>query len=304
MVMRSTIGCPDDLLARAQRETLSPKEQEQLALHVRSCPACRVSKRLSADFDQVSAVFPGDEQLMARVARRVVPTPALSRRRAWWFAPVAVTLLGVGAAAAAWTAQRARSHDAPAQSGGDPQVDAPAPPVRPSVEPARERGLSAPEKSGLVPLAGGAAEHQGVSRLRDALQREPDQHAEPEMTSKSLFAEANRLRAAGRIVQAIRGYRLLQEQFPRSLEAILSRVSLGNLLMGRNEAEPALEQFDAYLSANPRGVLGEEALFGKARALRALGRSAEERQACALLLSAYPRSVYEPFARARLRELR
>ena len=124
------------------------------------------------------------------------------------------------------------------------------------------------------------------------------------MTSKSLFAEANRLRAAGRIVQAIRGYRLLQEQFPRSREAILSRVSLGNLLLGRHETEPALEQFNAYLSANPGGVLGEEALFGKARALRALGRSAEEREACVLLLSAYPRSVYEPFARARLGELK
>jgi hypothetical protein len=51
-------------------------------------------------------------------------------------------------------------------------------------------------------------------------------------------------------------------------------------------------------------LLGEEALFGKARAQRALGRYTEEREACARLLSAYPHSVYEPFARARLAELR
>jgi TolA-binding protein len=301
--MHSTIGCPDDLLAKAQRTGLSPKEEEQLGLHVRSCPACRVAKRLAADFDQVSAVLPGDEQLMARVARRLVPGPAVSHPRTWWFAPVAATLLAVGVAAAAWTAQHARSHGAPAQDGGERQVDALAAPVRASVQPPPNRGQSVPA-SGLAPLAGEAAGREGDSGLRDAPQREPDGRAHSEMTSKSLFAEANRLRAAGRMSQAIRGYRLLQEQFPRSPEAILSRVSLGNLLMGRNEAEPALEQFNAYLSANPAGVLGEEALFGKARALRALGRSAQEREACALLLLAYPRSVYEPFARASLRELR
>ncbi|MBN1606222.1 MAG: zf-HC2 domain-containing protein [Polyangiaceae bacterium] len=301
--MPSTIGCPDDLLARAQRSALSPEEQERLTLHVRTCPACRVSKRLSADFDQVSAVLPGDEQLMARVTRRLVPGPALSRPRAWWFAPVVATLLGVGVAAAAWTAQHARSHGAPAHDGGQGQVGTLAAPVGASGHPLPHRRQSVPQR-GPAPLASEAAGREGDSGLRDAPERKPDQRAPSEMTSKSLFAEANRLRTAGRVAQAIRGYRLLQEQFPRSREAILSRVSLGNLLMGRHEAEPALEQFAAYLAATPGGVLGEEALFGKARALRALGRSAEEREACALLVAAYPRSVYEPFARARLGQLR
>jgi TolA-binding protein len=301
--MRSTIGCPDDLLARAQRTALSLHEQEQLALHMRSCPACRVARRLAADFDQVPAVLPGDEQLMARVARQVVPSPATSRARTRWVAPVAATLLGVGVAAAAWTSQRARSPAAPPHDGAHPPASALPAPVRAGAEPRPDPGPSV-QQSGPAVRAAETAGRETDSGLRTRPQREPDQSAHSEMTPKSLFAEANRLRAAGRVAQAIRGYRLLQEQFPRSLEAILSRVSLGNLLMGRNEASPALEQFNGYLAANPAGMLGEEALFGKARALRALGRSTEEREACARLLSAYPHSVYEPFARARLAELR
>jgi TolA-binding protein len=93
----------------------------------------------------------------------------------------------------------------------------------------------------------------------------------------------------------------LQRRFPTSHEAVLSHVSLGKLLLGRGSAQAALEQFSLYLGTG--GPLGEEALLGRAQALRALGRWSEEQATWQTLLARFPNSAYGAQARERIESL-
>ncbi|WP_437298544.1 tetratricopeptide repeat protein [Sorangium sp. So ce426] len=122
-------------------------------------------------------------------------------------------------------------------------------------------------------------------------------------TAERLFREANDARRAGRSRRAIELYRALQRGFASSPEATLSLVSLGGLLLHDGSPAAALAQFDRYLGvAGPR-PLAVEALYGRGRALRALGRAGDEAQAWRRLLREHPGSPYVEHARRRLAEL-
>lgn len=301
--MRTPPSCPDVLFARACRHALSGHEEEQFAAHLRQCASCRVAKLVADDFDCVPSVLPGDDQLIARVAGRLVGRPPIARPRGRLVVLVAAALLTLGTVAAALSAPRARSHREAASANVPQQPASPgsvAIPTKPTPSLAEDPTESASLESGSH--EGGAAAAAG-HRADDA-PRDRDGRAHARSTAASLFAEANGLRGAGQISEALTKYGLLQALFPHSVEAVLSHVSTGNLLMARNEAEPALEQFKSYLSESPHGVLREEALFGEARALRASGRFAEESETWNTLLSAYPDSVYGQAGRARIQELR
>jgi len=118
-----------------------------------------------------------------------------------------------------------------------------------------------------------------------------------------LLQRANDARRRGDISQAITLYRQLQQMFPTSSEAVLSAAPLGGLLLERGDARPALDQFDRYLHEAPAGVLVPEALYGRGRALRALGNAAEERRTWRRLVDAFPDSPYAPLAQRRLADL-
>jgi TolA-binding protein len=126
--------------------------------------------------------------------------------------------------------------------------------------------------------------------------------AAPESASDA-YRAANDARRAGRSDQAIRGYKDLQGRFPGSAEAKASRVSLGGLLLRAGSGSAALAQFDGYLEGGS-GPLAAEALFGRGRALQALGRSAEEIETLERLVRQYPKSAYATHAKRRLDELR
>ena len=123
-------------------------------------------------------------------------------------------------------------------------------------------------------------------------------------TAAQLFRKANDARRLGQAQQAIQLYRTLQRDFPSSAEAALSQVSLGGLLLNRASAGAALEQFDHYLAASPGAALAAEALYGRARALQALGRQSEEKRTWQQLLSRFPGCPYRESAHRRLSELR
>ncbi len=126
--------------------------------------------------------------------------------------------------------------------------------------------------------------------------------AGPDMADDSaarLFAAGNSARRAGEIGTAIHTYNELQTRFAQSPEARLSHATLGRLLLDRGDAGAALRQFDTYLLGGD-GALGEEALVGRALALEALGRSAEEMATWGQVLSRYPLSGYAQHAKARL----
>ena len=96
-----------------------------------------------------------------------------------------------------------------------------------------------------------------------------------EDAAAAVFVRAVQERAQGRTRAAIATFRGLQQQFPQTPEALVSQVSLGDLLLDGGDAAAALVAFDAYLVALPSGPLATEALLGKARALSALGRGTE-----------------------------
>jgi len=100
------------------------------------------------------------------------------------------------------------------------------------------------------------------------------------------------------MAEAASHYEQLLRGFPDSSEAQMARVSLGNLLLDQGRAARALALFDAHLA---RGSgLAEEALYGKARALRALGKLAQEREVWQTLAAKYPDSIFARSARERL----
>jgi TolA-binding protein len=121
-------------------------------------------------------------------------------------------------------------------------------------------------------------------------------------TSAKLFAEANQARRAGDIGRASGLYHLLQEQFPGSAEAELSRVTLALLLLDSGDAQGALSGFERYLAGASRG-LEAEALVGRARALGRLGRRDLEAKAWQEVQRKYPRSIYGRQATERLSAL-
>jgi hypothetical protein len=63
-----------------------------------------------------------------------------------------------------------------------------------------------------------------------------------------------------------------------------------------------LSAFDSYLARG--GALTQEALFGRARALRTLNRPAEERAAIDRFLAAYPTAPQSRVLRARLASMK
>ena len=124
-----------------------------------------------------------------------------------------------------------------------------------------------------------------------------------EPTAASLFSEANSVRRSGEVRKAIALYQALRQRFPASSQAMLSAISLGELLLGEGDPAGAITAYAAYLRDAPQGTLTEEALYGRARGLRMLGRGAEEGQTWEELVRRFPRSAYQPLASRRLREL-
>lgn len=119
----------------------------------------------------------------------------------------------------------------------------------------------------------------------------------------ALFAAANRARSQKQTAQAARLYAQLQRRHPQSAEAQLSYVSLGRLWLDTGKPKPALDAFDAYLRRGGLGPLAHEALAGRALALEKLKRPAAEMAAWRALLQAYPETLLQARAKARLQLL-
>jgi tetratricopeptide (TPR) repeat protein len=117
-----------------------------------------------------------------------------------------------------------------------------------------------------------------------------------------LLTRARALRASGRYREAAAVYRQLVSSYPRSDEARVSWVSLGELSLSElGDAEAALSCFESYLRGG--GSLSQEARYGKIRALGKLHRVAEERAAIERFLVDYPKSVQSGSLRAKLESL-
>jgi TolA-binding protein len=91
-------------------------------------------------------------------------------------------------------------------------------------------------------------------------------------------------------------YERLSSVAPGTSEAQQAELALGELNLQKGTPDRALLHFRRY-----RGqAMGAEALWGEARALRQLGRSAEERATLDTLGRRFPSSPYAAPARKRL----
>ncbi|MCA9665856.1 MAG: PEGA domain-containing protein, partial [Myxococcales bacterium] len=117
-----------------------------------------------------------------------------------------------------------------------------------------------------------------------------------------LRARAQKARAERRWRAAAAAYRQLVQRSPRRAGA--ARLSLAELeLVHLGHPRAALAHFARYLAQHPKGLLAAEALWGKARALRALGRSKAEREALETLVRRFAHAPQVTLARRRLRAL-
>jgi hypothetical protein len=105
-------------------------------------------------------------------------------------------------------------------------------------------------------------------------------------SAASLLDAARRELARGGGKAALPLYQRLRATYPSSPEAFTVLVTIGQIELDMRSPSRALAAFDAYLRRG--GPLAPEALAGKIRALRALGKPTEERAAIDEYLASYP----------------
>jgi TolA-binding protein len=304
---------PLDLVVRARGAPLGASEREALARELARSATARLSYEVGVTLDRTARVRPGDGALIERALEGALagahPAP---RRRAPRVAALLAATLALTSAAAA-TRQilvwRSRTHSAEptyAVAGGRSApslLDARSSPRTPAVR--DEPAASAVTPSAVAPgavtaktVTPGAVGGRAVPVPTTGTKSEPV----PVATAASLFHDAGAARRLGDFPRAQAIYLELVARFPESSEAQVARVSLGKLLLGAGNAREADAAFNAYLRSGAT-ALREEALVGRADALMALGRNAEERSVRRELVSRYPTSVYSKRARERLAEL-
>ena len=128
--------------------------------------------------------------------------------------------------------------------------------------------------------------------------------AGPAATPAEMIARAQVFRMERNWVAAVKAYSDLIDTHPSSAQARAALVSMGNIqLENLGKPRSALRAFDTYLARSGKGALAREASFGRANALRALGKSNEERTALEAFLRDYPNSMLTQRVKTRLDEI-
>jgi TolA-binding protein len=319
---------PEELFDKLLEGELSPAERERLRQHLEGCEVCRFEYAARADFEREAlSLGSSPPPLMPVRIRPAAALPVRRRRRRllMWGLAAAALITASGAVASVlggrpvWQSVSllvsARVPAAPAQQPQSAKVRAPeqvAPAL--ALEPAPAAALEEPTTSAgpVVRSARIAAAQKGLGAKVQvpSATKEPVAAASKELASREpaakepapaakLFAEANQARRAGDFGRAAGLYHLLQDQYPGSAEAELSRVTLALLQLDSGDARGALTGFERYLAGSSRG-LEAEALVGRARALGRLGRRDLEALAWQEVQRKYPRSIYGRQASERL----
>jgi hypothetical protein len=294
--------CRSDLPIRARRATLSPADVLAFEAHRTGCESCRDDHGLLSAFADPETVDIQDGARLQRLAttarqwtvarqgarrggRCAVTPPARTLAVA-----AALILFASTASAAVWWWRRPSSPSLVARQNPQPTLALvrPAPPRTPPTVPANEA---------TPPTIAPPAAVTQVSSLA----RSPSRH---QASAALLLQQAGDARRAGDAARAIGLYRRLQRDFPGTAEAVLAAVPLATALREGGAPRAAIVELDRYLMATPGGGLIPEALYGRARALAALGDRQEEQRTWKRLLDDFPNSSYAPSGRRRLAELR
>jgi ferric-dicitrate binding protein FerR (iron transport regulator) len=113
---------------------------------------------------------------------------------------------------------------------------------------------------------------------------------EPQRTTQDELSYARQLRARGLFTRAAEIYRSVHARSPSSESGRAALMALASLqLSSLNDPKAALASFDRYLAAGG-GPLRQQADYGRIRALRSLGRTAEELKATRAFIERYPKA--------------
>lgn len=303
--MKSSV---EDLSARARRGELGESELLELEQLIESSHEARLAHQAGQEFDAEDSVLAGDEALATRInqklfERRAEPRP--SRR----FRAIGLVVGGVCTTVAAAAAGPGLLHQMKFLLSDVIEVRAPAAPQTPpqasnagraprsvaSIPNAAPTVSAAIAPDAPTPSAGAGSE----SRAKRSAAKPTVESTETE-TSAALFARASLARRQGAVRQATELYARLLRRFPGSPEAAQAEVTLGSLRLQSGAPGASLGHFERYLARYPGGALAAEALWGKTRALAALGRDDEARRNLLMLIERYPRSTYATAARSKL----
>ncbi|HEY4015677.1 MAG TPA: tetratricopeptide repeat protein [Polyangiaceae bacterium] len=305
--------CRNELVMRSRRQTLSSAEEVLLDAHLVMCETCRFDREVGADFDEVSGLHPGyemrEERIAAAVLKKVRPRTGWAAARPSLWLRSAIVFGVVGATVVAWASVRSRLGASAASTATAPAAIVSACTERASCGEGQGLPTAVPEVLVLAaPAWGELGESALPETVRVAGRRGGVRHGshatsaalEADVSAAELFERATEERQRKHAAQAIEIYAELQRRYPVSKEALVSRVSLGRLFLEHGMPADANTQFDAYLTAAPGGALAPEALFGKARALEALGRRDEARDVWRRVATSLPGSPYAAEAKRRL----
>jgi TolA-binding protein len=293
--------CTSDLAVRERRGQLTPNEQRSLEAHVVACESCRVVREIGGSFDAPETPELDDGARIQRLARaaetwskrgrvprRRTPASILRRRGLMLLAACIVLCCGVAAAALGRRPWLRASVFGSSESRTAETSKTPAT-MRPSA-------VDSPPKAEEPPAAT-QGEPPGPPAPRP---RHADHGASaPDDTPSALFRAANDARRRSDAKGAVALYRKLQRQFPTSPESDLSAIPLGMLLLDGHSPKEAYEQFDRA-AVVLGGAFRPEALYGRARALAAMGDEAGERRSWQQLVDEFPACPYAESARRRL----
>jgi len=320
-------SCSEERMDRARRGILPAPEMIDFATHLTLCPDCRMAWRIFADFQGSAGAVPGDELIVERATRAALAS-GRGRTRRWVSAiPAAAAVLvaaGVASGAIALRARYLHPHDSatavpasPRRSGrpvpgairSNTSTPVPSPTLVAPPEPPRSPPALSTVEGGVprrAPLAAARSlqarptKIPPVSRQISLASPAPtlDLPAQPAggtgrcAQGQEALARAVHQRNEGDSDAAVQSFLDLQTACTGLPEAMVSLVSMGELLLGRGDASQALASFDAYLRGAPSGTLAPEALEGKARALVQLGRGDEAQAIWREVTRRFPRSPY------------
>lgn len=311
--------CHGDLLARERRGELSGADCIALRAHLSECSSCHLARQIQVDFDDVSGVDLLDGARIERLSsaarrwtahrRNRSPSRLMKGRkrlRSLGLATAALLISGT-ASATVWLWRHPQSFELLAfLRHAEPAVAPPAP--SPRVPASKESAPLAEPVADSEPklVSRPATGHVSRSSTRSAARRVAhlaDNQSSPDSAGQ-LLRQASDARRSGDPDRATFLYRRLQHDYPSSSEAVLSSVAIGGLLLDQKAPAAALAEFNTYLESSRGGGLLPEALYGRGRALGALGDRLAERQTWERLLAEFPDSAYSPLARRRLADLK
>jgi TolA-binding protein len=302
---------PLDLALRARTSSLASDEELSLDRALATSASLRIAHQVGHELDFACRVRARDQALIARALDGALTrtTRPLARRTTRVAFVLAATLV-VASGAAATHAVVERFVSAP--TAGIPDTPAPAAqrteeptgrlPVHNSAPGAEPGPSAAKESAPALSTENEATPSPAPATRPGAAAHAAASEASVELTAGALFREAGAARRAGDVAKARGLYLELASRFPTSNEATVSHVSLGSLLLSAGEPGAAEKAFSRYLRSGQRS-LREEALAGRADALRALGRTDDERRAREDLLRLDPGGVYASRARRRIAEI-